>query len=148
MKQKIMVTAAIIMASFTINTIHAQTVNDKIQAKFQKAFPAAEQTTWVALKTGYEARFSQNGVGTVVGYNRAGREDYMIEHYNADKLPSSISNRINDIYKEYDIVDVTEVHLNGETGYLVNIESKKFRKAIRINGDDMDVYKDVAISSR
>ena len=159
MKLKIMAIAATIIASFSINVSKAQTVaahltannngvftNNKIQAKFQKDFPGAEQTTWTAIKNGYEASFSHNGIQTTVGYNKGGRLNYFVERYGADKLPSAIKTEVNDAYKEYDIVNAIAVHSYGATAYLVYIESKKFKKVIRINNDGMDVYQDVAIS--
>lgn len=159
MKPKIMAIAATIMALFSISLTQAQTVaehltvndngaytNNKIQAKFQKAFPGAEHTTWSVIKNGYEASFLHNGVETEVGYNKGGRLDYFVERYGADKLPSYITTEINDAYREYDIVNAIAVHSSGTTAYLVNIESKKFKKVIRIDSDGMDVYQDMAIS--
>jgi hypothetical protein len=156
MKQKIMAIAAAITASFAMNVTQAQTamnhnnsiVNSKVLAKFQKAFPDAENTSWAAVKTGYEARFSYDGIETVAGYNKAGRSDYIVERYNGDKLPSDIQDRISNVYPEYDIVNATEVQSEGITAYLVNIESKKFSKVIRISDNEMDVYKDVPISTK
>jgi hypothetical protein len=158
MKLKIMAIAATVMASFSINVTKAQAVgslsvidngaviNNKIQAKFKKAFPGAEHTTWTVIKNGYEASFSHNGIETAVGYNKGGRLDYFVERYGANELPNNIKAEINDAYKEYDIMNAIAVHSYGETSYLVNIESKKFKKVIRIDNDGMDVYQDMAIS--
>jgi hypothetical protein len=159
MKLKIMAIAATLMASLSINKTNAQTapfatanynhatINTKIQARFQKAFPDAGHTTWKAIKNGYEANFSDKGIETIVRYNKAGRLNYVVEHYNADQLPSAIKTQINDAYKEYDIVNAIGVRSANEAGYLVNIQSKKFKKVIRINDDGMDVYQDMTISN-
>jgi len=155
MKQKITVIATIIVVFFAINKTQAQTVandnsaivNNKVQAVFEKTFPNAERTSWMPVKNGYEASFSYNGIETVVGYNKAGRSDYIVERYGADRLSSSVTAMLNDAYKEYDIVNAIEVNMNGRISYLVNIESKKFKKVIRINDDGMDVYQDMAIAT-
>ena len=83
-----------------------------------------------------------DGIVNRILYNQKGRWQRTIRSYGENDLPADIRETVQASFPKYSIFGVTEVQACGKKAYLVDIESKKSWKTIRVVDGEMDIYKE------
>jgi hypothetical protein len=76
--------------------------------------------------------FKNAEILTRVCYDMKGECLNTIRYYDAAMLPQSAKDAIKADYAGYSIFGVTEVTINGKTGYVVKIENEKYWKTVKV----------------
>src|SRR6187549_2375930 len=167
-------TIAIILATIAINFIQAQTrdltfvakktekdssefqaassspkvnkANTKAVKDFSKLHQQAENVQWYAVTNGSFVYYSLNEkIGRRL-YNEKGNFVYDILTYSEKDLSLDIRAMVKQTYYlDYDITLVKEIHTEGKTIYIIDIQSKSTLKILRIRNDEMEVLEEYKI---
>jgi ribosomal protein L21E len=166
MKKQVNIFCAVLFIAIIFNSLNAQTIafhpssttanqiatatfvneeiSDNVQKKFKKNFPGITGESWGKTDNGYMVLFTVDNVQTRVFLNRKGNVKFQIRYYSEAHLPDDIRTRVKSVYYDYNIFSVQEVNLIRTKFYLVSLEDKNTWKIIRINDDDMEIYKEYA----
>jgi len=172
MKKTAISGVAVIIASWIINTTHAQfehsvakldsiasfthnnlsmpgevkdykAVNTKAEKKITKTYKNATDINWYYLNNSHlMVRFFDNGIQTKIFYNRKGNELAMVRYYTEDKLPNEVRRLVKSTYYDFNIFLVIEVTVGNQTAYLVKIGDKTSTKTIKLMNGEMDVIEE------
>lgn len=112
-------------------------INTRAVKDFNRSYKKQSNAAWFAIKDGYVAIFTEDGVKTRVYYNPKGRLIGDIRSYEEDKLPKEIRHQVKSTYYDYNIFYVNELTVGQEKVYLVKIEDKTSFKTIRVQNGEM-----------
>jgi len=129
---------ALVSAGFANNP---PVVNEKVLESFKKTFNTQQEVTWYENESSFEARFSSDGIRTIVWYNKKGELLLTHRNYDASKLPPMILSKLSDELPEQRIQGVTEI--TNKTGMLYYITLEGEKSWMKIKADvhgDYEVY--------
>ena len=118
-------------------------INIAINTKAVKHFSSnymAKNATWVKVKDGFIANFTDNGYKNLVSYDSKGRWDHSIIYYDEKGLPYEIRKAVKSKYFDFTILTAEEVHVEDQVVYLVHIQDDKNVKPIRVLNGELDEY--------
>ena len=117
-------------------------VADNVQRKFKKEFPGITGESWAKIDNGYMVMFTNGKVQKRVFLGRKGNVKLQIGYYSEAELPADVRTRVKSVYYDYNIFSVQEFNLNRTKFYLVSLENASTWKIIRVDDNDMEVYKE------
>jgi len=126
------------------NSNNINMVNAKALKNFRKHYKANNEK-WVFQPNCIVACYKLDDVNQAIYYDKKGNWTGSLKVYNEDKMPKDIRKMIKQEYYDYKILAVQEVETyesKSEPTYIVTIEDNKNIKLIRIEDDQMDVYKE------
>ncbi|WP_133054061.1 hypothetical protein [Niastella yeongjuensis] len=117
-------------------------IADNVQKKFSKNFPGITGEVWATLRNGYEVVFKNGKVQNRVFLTRKGNIKYQISYYTEAELPADVRKRVKSEFFDYNIFCVQEINYNQAKIYLVTLEDKTTWKVLRLDDNEMEVYKE------
>ena len=131
------------------NSVSSETnsINAKALKDFKKSYKNASGEKWVKNETGFTAKFTLNGINSVIYYDKKGNWEASLKSYGEDKFDKNVRAIVKSKYFDYKITQVQEVETASTSGtptYIVHIESDNDFKLIRVSDGDMDVYEEFA----
>ncbi|MFT3701701.1 MAG: hypothetical protein QM802_05000 [Agriterribacter sp.] len=125
-------------------------INIKAKRDFKNEYKDVSNERWCISSEGIiTARFELNGCTTVVYYEKSGKWTATLKNYTENQLPFAIRDQVKRKYYDFSIEVVDEVltSLSNKTPtYIVHIRYKNHMKFIRINDDEMEVWKEFDVS--
>ncbi len=100
-------------------------INVKVLDAFNKTFVNTENLKWYENENNFEARFSLDGVRSIVWYNKKGELLKMHRYYFEYKLPPFLLGNIRKKMPDQKIYGVTEITNSAGVAYYITIEDKK-----------------------
>jgi hypothetical protein len=88
--------------------------------------------------------FTNGNVQKRIFLGRKGNVKFQISYYSEAELPADVRARVKSVYYDYNIFSVQEINLNRSKFYLVSLENNNTWKIIRVDDNDMEVYKEYA----
>ena len=129
-----------ISAANDLKELRRNDVSIRAQRNFLKEYKNVTDARWVISGNGLlAAYFTDEGIVTRRYYNRKGVYEYMIRYYNEDKLPQRVRHLVRSEYYDFSIFQVTEVSVDGNIAYIIDIEDKASWKAIKVLDNEMEV---------
>jgi len=120
--------------------------NTKAIKDFSKSHQQAENVKWYAVTNGSFVYYSLNEKTGRRLYNEKGNFVYDILTYSEKDLSLDIRAMVKQTYYlDYDITLVKEIHTEGKTIYIIDIQNKSTLKILRICGDEMEVLEEYKI---
>ena len=117
-------------------------IHPAILANFQSRYPNASDDAWAKTENGYLVNFVYDNIQHNVFLNKKGKMTSQIRFYSEKELPTTIRDRVTDLYSCFTIGAVKEVTTKNSIAYLVTISNATSWKVIRIAGDEMDVFEE------
>ncbi|MCO5286164.1 MAG: hypothetical protein M9898_07105 [Chitinophagaceae bacterium] len=130
----------VVLALFSLQPVLAQSNHpeDWIKLKFNQDFPNATHTKWVAGPQYYEVSFVKDGVPSKVFINKSNGSDYALtRYYDASKLKPELLKKVDHFVPKTTIYGVTEVDINGQTGYRVITFNQKHIYVVGIDENEI-----------
>ena len=113
-------------------------VNSKVLKSFHRNFKMEAPVQWSTDEQYYLAYFVKEGVQHRVTYHKNGKMVQTMKIYSAKHLNNDVRSQIEEAYDGYDITGVTELSLNSDIVYFVNIESRrKVKQVVAYEGELM-----------
>jgi len=127
---------AISIFSFAATPVAGDKVSPRIQASLEKEFAGAQYIVWQSLKKDnvYSARFIYNNEQLNAFFDEDGRLLATGRIVTQAALPLMVSKNIRKQYDKYEFRDATEYTRDGETSYLVTLESEKHEMVLQAYG--------------
>lgn len=119
-------------------------ISPKAIRDFAKNY-AANNESWMQVKTGFSAKFNSNGINNTILYDKKGNWAGSIKCYAEDKLLPGVRHIVKSMYYDYKILYAQEVETldsHGVPTYIVFLEDKTNIKLVRIHDGEMNVWKD------
>ena len=123
--KRIVLSAAVLLLVSSSFASDPPEINEKILESFKKTFTEMEAVKWYENETTFEARFSLDGIKTIVWYSKDG--DLVLTHrnYEANKLPPFVLTKIREELPAYSILGVTEISNKNGVNYYITLEGEK-----------------------
>lgn len=125
------------------NTIALDLVNAKALKNFRKYYKANNEK-WSMGTDCINATYYSDNVSYFIYYDKKGHWTGSLKSYQEDKLSKDIRKMVTREYYDYKIVLVQEVETVAaslQPTYIVTIQGEKDIKLLRIQDDNMDVYR-------
>jgi hypothetical protein len=123
------------------NKDYINKVNIKAVREFIKEFKSIKNVSWFkAVDGGYVAKFVEDSVETVVGYNRNGCCKYSLKKYDEKHMSSKLRMLVKSTFFDYSIAEVTEIKQANSEDYIVYrvlIKGANNFKILRITDEEM-----------
>jgi hypothetical protein len=123
------------------NKVALTDASERAKRHFKNNYSAAQGETWCTLpdKEMY-CMFSQDNTVSRVFYDKHGFWKYTLTGYSESNLVENVKERVLNEYDGYAISYVNEIRTQAdEPIYIINIESAKSIKVIKVVGDDIVV---------
>ena len=121
-------------------------VNTKALRDFLRSCKNAENSHWFVDSKGSCVYYSEKGKKGKRFYDKSGSFIYDILSYSEEDLPFAIRVQVKQTYYlDYNITHVQEIHANGKTIYMVQIQDKSTWKQLRICDEEMDVVNELKL---
>ncbi len=120
------------------------TITPKVQKSFSKSFKGIENADWYTVDKNYLARFIKDGREYRTLFSKNGYVYYSLANGTEKSLPRDIRHTIKSNYVDYNIGKVTEVNVNNQKAWVVNLQDdENFVIARVLDGglDEMASYK-------
>ena len=113
-----------------------ESVNKNIKAAFDKKFSTASAVNWKYSDGYYFAQFQLNQNDISVAYNEDGELVGTSRVIRKADLPADVVAGLQDQFGDYSVCDaVTEIVLQGEKSYYVNVENKNSVLRLKSSAD-------------
>jgi hypothetical protein len=119
-------------------------IADNVRKKFNRGYPGITGELWAKSNNGYVVEFGNGKMQKRVFLTENGNTRYQISYYSEAELPADIRMDVKSVYYDYSIFCVQEINLAQKKIYLVFLEDKSTWKIIRIDENNMEVYKEYA----
>jgi hypothetical protein len=139
--KKILLSAAVLLLVSTGFANNPPEVNEKVLEAFKKTFNPQQEVTWYENESSFEARFSSDGIKTIVWYNKKGSLILTHRSYSGCKLPPMILSKLSSELPDQKVLGVTEI--TNKTGMLYYITLEGEKTWMKIKADvqgDYEVY--------
>lgn len=126
------------------NTIALDIVNVKALKNFSKHYKVSNET-WSNGEDCIVASYDVDSVSNYIYYDKKGHWGGSLKVYQEDKMPMDIRKMVKQEYYDYNIVVVNEIETDAASAqptYIVIVENEKNIKQIRIQNDNMEVYRE------
>ena len=115
-------------------------INAKAVRNFTKEYKNVSDAKWFYSVNGlFVAYFTSENIQSSVFYNKKGDYEFMIRHYNEEKLPREVRHLVKSNYYDFNIYHVTEISRNGIIAYGIKLEDKISWKTIKVIDGEMEV---------
>jgi hypothetical protein len=139
--KSILLSAAVLLLVSISFANNPPEVNEKVLEAFKKTFNTQEEVTWYENESSFEARFSSDGIKTIVWYNKKGSLILTHRNYDGCKLPPMILSKLSSELPDQKVLGVTEI--TNKTGMLYYITLEGEKTWMKIKADvqgDFEVY--------
>lgn len=122
-----------------------ENISPKAVKNFTRSYKDVTTETWIQTKTGFAARFVDDGIKHTILYDTKGNWIGLVKNYTEDKLPKDVRSIVRSKYFDFSIFYVDEVESvdsNGIPTYVVHIEDKTSFKLIRVYDGQMETWKE------
>ncbi|MEP7142794.1 MAG: hypothetical protein ABI707_07985 [Ferruginibacter sp.] len=120
-------------------------VSPKALKDFSKAYKNVTAESWEKTGEGFAAKFTSNGVQSMIYYNNKGAWTGSLKNYHEEKMPTDVRKIVKREYYDYTITFVQEVLTTDSDSiptYIIHLEDKDSIKLVRVHDGEMDVWKD------
>ena len=115
-------------------------INSKAVRNFISEYKNVAGAKWYKSANGsFVVYFSSENIKSWIYYDKNGDFEFMLRHYNEEKLPHYIRHRVKSNYYDFSIYHVSEIRYNGKTAWYVTIEDKTCWKKIKVLEAEMEV---------
>ena len=115
-------------------------INTKAVRNFIRDYKNVTGAKWFKSANGsFVVYFSSENIKSWIYYDKNGDFEFMLRHYNEEKLPHYIRHRVKSNYYDFSIYHVSEIRYNGKTAWYVTIEDKTCWKKIKVLDAEMEV---------
>ena len=109
---------------------------------FTKQFNHTD-AAWYEIEDAYIAKFSDNSIETMVGYDKRGTWLYTIKRYGEKNLPKEVRAQVKSIYYDYTISHIDEVKVPKQEGsiYIIQLRDNNNFKTLRVCDRELEVIR-------
>jgi hypothetical protein len=125
------------------NTLAVNEVSMKVLQSFYRTYGDIPNVRWFKSANGFAASFKLKGISNTVYYKRGGWVDASIHYYFEEQLAAPVKSRVNSLFANYSISNVTEVQKNGITAFYVKIQDATTIKIVKLIGDDWELVENL-----
>jgi hypothetical protein len=131
-----MTSSSIINSPFA-SGVKASTVAAKVSVtaldRFSKDYKDVKNAEWIEVPNGYRAYFQQDAMLTAVDYTKKGKL-YSVIRYGKDLLPADLKAKVNEMFGDMQIKEVTEVKIAdyATKAFVIVLDGKASLKTIQI----------------
>jgi hypothetical protein len=111
-------------------------ISEQVEKSFADKFPDASDAVWKKLNKDYLTKFIQADVKHQALFRKNGTLRYDIIYMGESHVPKRIFDLINGSYDAYIITNAARVDHAGQIFWIVNLESARSYKVIRIDDND------------
>lgn len=115
-------------------------LDTRLQQTFQRMFEGAEATDINTGAHNTNISFNKAGERYLALFTNRGTWLQTIHYYDARKLAPAIRTLVEDAYPEYSLLRVAEVNIGGKIAHIVDIETHRRFKKVRVFEGEVDVY--------
>ena len=139
--KKILLSAAVLLLVSSSFANNPPEVNEKVLEAFKKTFNPTQEVTWYENENSFEARFTSDGIKTIVWYNKKGKLILTHRNYDASKLPPMILTKLSNELPDQTILGITEITNSSGMLYYITLEGEKTWMKIKADVQgDYEVY--------
>ncbi|MBC7890083.1 MAG: hypothetical protein H7Z13_19580 [Ferruginibacter sp.] len=120
-------------------------VSPKALKDFTRTYKNVSSERWAKIKDGFTARFSLNGINTLVYYDTKGRWAGSLKGYEEANLAREIRHIVKRVFYDYSITYVQEVETidsGGKPTYIIHLEDNEHIRQVRIFEGQMEEWKE------
>lgn len=114
--------------------------NEKMHRNLTKMFGSPANISIREGDSNTIITFEQDEMRHHVLFTKKGTWLQTIRYYETSKLDKNIRHLVEAAFPEYDLLRVTEVNVGGNMAHLIDIESQKHFKVIRVINGEWDIY--------
>jgi len=116
-------------------------INSKTFRNFKRSFPTIDNEAWYENEFAYIAKFSSNGIATMVAYGKNSSWHYTIRRYQENSLPKQVRFLVKSTYFDYMITGVDEVNVPQIPNlvYILRLREGNNLKTVRVNDGEIEV---------
>ena len=119
-------------------------INTKAVRNFIRDYKNVTGAKWFKSANGlFVVYFTNENIQNWIYYNKKGDFEFMLRHYNEEKLPPDVRHLVKSNYYDFSIYHVSEIRYNGKTEYFVRIEDKTCWKKIKVEDGEMEVVEEI-----
>ncbi len=119
--------------------VKSEKVGRLITLAFKDQFTNAGEVSWKENQGLYFGYFKQQDQDITVAYTHDGELFAVSRQLKLSDLPEAVATTLKEKYGDYTVTDnVSEVTLQGETGYYVSVENKNSSKLVKILSEGQD----------
>jgi hypothetical protein len=111
-------------------------ISEQVEKSFADKFPDAYDAVWKKLNKDYLTRFMQVDVRHQALFRKNGILKYDIIYMGESHVPKRIFDLVNNSYDAYVITNAARIDRAGQVFWIVNLESARSYKVIRIDDND------------
>jgi hypothetical protein len=113
-------------------------VNTKVLNAFTSDYKNATNITWYVVNRNYLAMFDWNGLKAHAMIGKNGYTIYNVRYGTEKDLPAAVRRLIKSNYVDYTIGKVSEVNVEGQNAWLVNLEDENNLVIARVMDDALE----------
>ena len=115
-------------------------INTKAVRNFIRDYKNVTGAKWFKSANGlFVVYFTNENIQNWIYYNKKGDFEFMLRHFNEEKLPPDVRHLVKSNYYDFSIYHVSEIRYNGKTAWYVTIEDKTCWKKIKVLDAEMEV---------
>jgi hypothetical protein len=127
-------------------TLVVDQVTPKVLRAFYKTYGELSNVRWWKSDDGYAASFKLKGITNTIYYQRSGLVDASIHFYFEEQLAAPVKSRVNSLFPNYSITNVTEVQKGGITAFYVKIHDATTIKTVKLVGGEWVLFENLVKS--
>ncbi|HYF30244.1 MAG TPA: hypothetical protein VD993_03900 [Chitinophagaceae bacterium] len=113
-------------------------VPTKAVRSFAREFSNAD-AKWYRTPDGFVVYFVHKNIRTKMFYDRKGNYGCTVRNYDETALPREIRHQVKSNYYDYQIYHVVEVAAQGQTAYIIKMESKTSWMDVKVLNNEMEI---------